>query len=267
MELTMDKQMERVVDADQYTLWQILGLLALVAIPMPILSYVIAPAFASATGIHPGIARWLMITVGLAWLFVVSAVMLYLELGTLRWSVVRKRTWYRRPRDPKTGEPKARLLWWALPAVLLNALVTLSPISALLDGAVTTVFPFLAPPATADMSQLVSPEFVGQWWLLGIVLVSSLFNYFLGEELFFRGVLLPKMNGVFGRWDWLANAAFFALWHLHMPWHILTIVAAFAFAAWASRRFRSNWIFFIAHGVDGVFTILMVLAVVTGLAV
>jgi len=31
--------------------------------------------------------------------------------------------------------------------------------------------------------------------------------------------------------------------------------------SWASRRFRSSWIFFIAHGIDGVFIFLMVLAV------
>ena len=31
-------------------------------------------------------------------------------------------------------------------------------------------------------------------------LTSMLFNYILGEELLFRGVLLPRMNGVFGRW-------------------------------------------------------------------
>ncbi|MBN1306015.1 MAG: hypothetical protein JXA13_16380 [Anaerolineales bacterium] len=30
-------------------------------------------------------------------------------------------------------------------------------------------------------------------------------NTVLGEELLFRGLLLPRMQGVFGKWDWLAN--------------------------------------------------------------
>ena len=46
------------------------------------------------------------------------------------------------------------------------------------------------------------------------------FNTVLGEELLFRGYLLPRMNGVFGRRDWLANGVLFAAYHLHVPWVI-----------------------------------------------
>ena len=45
-----------------------------------------------------------------------------------------------------------------------------------------------------------------------------LFNTVLGEELLFRGFLLPRMNGAFGRGDWLANGVLFAAYHLHVPW-------------------------------------------------
>jgi hypothetical protein len=74
------------------------------------------------------------------------------------------------------------------------------------------------------------------------------------------------MNGVFGRWAGLANVVLFALWHWHQPWDWLPIIASFAFAGWASHRFKCNWIFVIAHGADGVFLFLLTLAVVTGLA-
>jgi membrane protease YdiL (CAAX protease family) len=49
---------------------------------------------------------------------------------------------------------------------------------------------------------LADPRFQGQWWILGLALASMLFNYILGEELPFRGVLLRRMAGVFRRWDW-----------------------------------------------------------------
>ena len=251
---------------DQYSLAKILGIWAVAAAPMGILAWVISPALASRIDLAPGIIHWILMIVGMAWLFVWSMIVLYRELGTLRWSVIRIRMWFQMPRDPKTDEPKARLLWWALPAAVLNALVMITPVMTFLDKIVTTVFPFFAMPAYADTSGLASPEFVGQWWLLGVVLASNLFNHFLGEEFLFRGVLLPKMEGVFGKWDWVANTALFSLFHWHMPWHPLSIMAAFAFSAWASRRFKSNWIFVIAHGVDGVFLFLLVLAVITGLA-
>ncbi len=47
-----------------------------------------------------------------------------------------------------------------------------------------------------------------------------MFNTVLGEELLFRGFLLPRMNGVLGRRDWLANGVLFAVYHLHEPWVI-----------------------------------------------
>jgi membrane protease YdiL (CAAX protease family) len=51
------------------------------------------------------------------------------------------------------------------------------------------------------------------------------FNTVLGEELLFRGFLLPRMNGAFGRGDWLANGVLFAAYHLHMPWSMLAPLA------------------------------------------
>ena len=116
------------------------------------------------------------------------------------------------------------------------------------------------------MGGLGSPDNVGKWWLLGVWLISMLFNYFIGEEFLFRGTLLPKMQGVFGKWAGLANVVLFATWHWHQPWDWLAIMASFAFAGWASNRFKSNWIFFIAHGADGVFVTFLLIAVVTGLA-
>jgi membrane protease YdiL (CAAX protease family) len=255
---------------DQYSLAKILGIWAAVAVPMPILVYVIAPELSLRMDMNPAIAVWLMIILGMVWQFVVSLIVLYRELGTLRWSVIRKRMWYQTPRDPNTGAPNARLLWWALPGLALNGLVTLTPVTPFLSNIVVAVFPFLRP-LYNELSQLaldvvMTPEYVGAWWLLGLVLISSLFNYFLGEEWLFRGVLLPKMKGVFGRWDWVANVALFGLYHLNKPWESLGIFISFLIAGWASRRYRSNWIFFIVHGVQGLIIILMTLAVVTGLA-
>jgi len=255
---------------DQYSLAKILGIWAAVAVPMPILVYVIAPALKSRIDMNPVIILWLMIIVGMVWQFVVSLVVLYSELGTLRWSVIRKRMWYQTPRDPNTGVPKARLLWWVLAGLVLNFLATQTPVAPFLNNIMMTVFPFLRPlhdsGSQLALDAVMSPEYVGAWWLLGLVLVSNLFNHFLGEEWLFRGVLLPKMKGVFGKWDWVANLALFGLYHLNKPWESLGIFTSFLITGWASRRFQSNWIFVIVHGFNGVIIFVMTLAVVTGLA-
>lgn len=249
---------------DQYTLWQILGIWALVSLPMALLTWVVAPVIIPYSPLHPGITYWLLMIAGMAWQFVVSLAIIYRELGTLRWSAIRQRTWLQTPRDPGTDQPNPKLYWWLLVPLFFSALVNLG-IASYLEAPMAWLFPALKEPSYAMTEQLASPEFQGQWWLLGVALVSFAFNYFLGEEFLFRGVLLPKMQGVFGKYDWVANAVLFGFYHLHKAWTIPTqIVGALAFS-WPARRFRSNWMAIIVHGAEALPTLVMVLAVILGL--
>jgi len=251
-------------ETGQYTLWQILGIWALAALPMALLTWVVAPIIIPYSPLHPGITYWLLMIAGMAWEFVVSLVIIYRELGTLRWSAIRRRVWLQTPREPATDRPNPKLFWWLLPALLFSALVNLG-IGGYLDAPMGLLFPGLRPPAFTDMAQLLSPQFQGQWWILGIALSSFIFNYFLGEEFLFRGILLPKMQGVFGKFDWVANGVLFGLYHLHKPWNIPGIIVSAFPMTWPSRRFRSNWMAIIVHGVELFPTLVMVLAVILGL--
>jgi len=79
-------------------------------------------------------------------------------------------------------------------------------------------------------------------------------------------VLLPKMEGVFGRWSWLANGVLFGLYHVHTPWVILQNVIsgplALAFPSW---RYRSTWMSVIIHSAQSVFVMVLFLLIVLGL--
>ena len=95
-------QAERI---DQYTLWQMLGIWALAASPMALLTWVVAPAIIPYSPLHPGFTYWLLMIAGMSWQFLVSLVIIYRELGTLRWSVIRQRTYPAQefyPREPLT---------------------------------------------------------------------------------------------------------------------------------------------------------------------
>ena len=77
----------------QYTLWQILGIWALVALPMGILGWVIYPALSPDFNSNPlgaGVTRFVLLTVGLIWLFVLSMIIVWKEEGDLRWATDRK---------------------------------------------------------------------------------------------------------------------------------------------------------------------------------
>jgi len=234
-------------------------------LPMALLAWVVAPAIIPYSPFPPGITYWLLIIAGMAWQFVVSLVIIYRELGTLRWSAIRQRCWLQTPRDPKTDKPNPKLYWWLVVPLLYNALVGLV-LMGYLDAPMAWLFPALKAPAYTDMSQLASPAFKGQWWLLGIALLSFVFNYFLGEEFLWHGILLPKMRGVFGKYDWVANAVLFGFYHLHKPWELVSTTITNLGYAWPARRFRSNWMAIIVHGVEAILTLVTVLAVILGLA-
>jgi len=248
--------------SSQYTLWQIAGIWAITALPMALLAWVVTPIVVPLIPLHPGVTYWLLMIAGMAWQFVVGLVILYHELGALRWSALRQRMWLQTPQDPKTGQPNPKLYWWLVPPLLLNVLLGFVLI-AYLDAPVGWLFPNLKPPY--EMDQLISLEFVGQWWLLGVALISMLFNYFLGEALLWHGILLPKMQGAFGKYDWVANGVIFGFYHLHKPWALPSIILTNMNYSWPARRFRSNWMAVIVHGVEGLPILVMVPAVILGL--
>ena len=252
-------------ETGQYTLWQILGIWVLVALPMALLAWVVAPAVIPYSPFAPGITVWMLLIAGMTWQFVVSLVIIYRELGTLRWSAIRQRCWLQTPRDPKTDQPNPRLYWWLVVPLLYNTLMGIVLIKYL-DAPMTWLFPALKAPAYMDMSGLAGPAYKGQWWLLGIALLSLVLNYFLGEEFLWHGVLLPKMRGVFGKYDWVANSVLFGLYHLHKPWALPSVIATNLAYSWPARRFHSNWMAIIVHGVEGLPLLVIVLAVILGLA-
>ena len=138
-----------------------------------------------------------------------------------------------------------------------------------LDAAWIRLFPFFAEPPEYSVARLVAPENVqalaGAWWLYALFLLLALFNTVLGEELLFRGVLLPRMQGAFGRWDWVANGVLFGVYHVHQPWGMASSVidGALLFAL-PSRRYRSAWIGIAVHSAQSVYFAVILLPAFLG---
>lgn len=248
-------------EAKQYSIARILGIWAAATVPMGVLAWVVWPASRDHVPWHPGLTFWMLMTAGMVWQFILSLIVLRRELGTLRWSVVAPRIWAQQPKNPRTGRPSARS-WWALVPIAI-VFVALTFASELL-GPVFDALGWFAPQGT-DARQLASSEFVGQWWILGIAIVSFAFNYLLGEELLFRGVLLPRMRGAFGKWDWFMNNVLFAAYHLHKIWALPLVFLTSLPFSWAARRYRTIWFSIILHSIEGVVLIVMVYSVVSGL--
>lgn len=79
-------------------------------------------------------------------------------------------------------------------------------------------------------------------------------NTVLGEELLFRGLLLPRMSGAFGRGDWIANGVLFAVYPLHVLGVIpQTLLVDTLVLGYASRRYRSALVGIAVHSAQSVF--------------
>jgi membrane protease YdiL (CAAX protease family) len=128
--------------------------------------------------------------------------------------------------------------------------------------------PTIPGPSSRDFGNFIGTDagkefFHGAWGWYAVEVVLVVFNTVLGEELLFRGVLLPRMRNAFGKRDWIANGALFALYHVHMPWVIpSTFVDGIFLEAYPSRRFQSAWMGIIVHSSASVFALIFVLTLV-----
>ena len=258
---------------EQYSLARILGIWALAAAPMGILNWIVFPLLAPGFESDPfrfAITLLVLLTLGLVWLFVLSMIIVRREEGNLRWATVKRRLRLNAPRKPATGEPRARLWLWVVPFIVATAVVELV-LNTPLENAWVSVFPLIAEPQGYSFdalfgSQEILQRLEGAWWFFALIVVMAVFNTILGEEFLFRGVLLPKMEGVFGRGSWVANSVLFALYHVHKPWVIPNAVLTGLLYTFPAYRYRSTWMSIIVHSAQSVYFAFLVLGVVLGLA-
>jgi membrane protease YdiL (CAAX protease family) len=155
---------------------------------------------------------------------------------------------------------------WVVPflvAVVVVEVVLRSPI----ENAWVSVFPFFKEPATYRFdaifeSQEILQRLVGAWWFFALFVIYAVFNTILGEEFLFRGVLLPRMEGVFGRGSWVANGILFGLYHVHQPWVIPNAVFAGFLYTFPAYRYRSTWMSIIVHSAQSVYFAFFMLEIV-----
>ena len=177
------------------------------------------------------------------------------ERGSLRWTLLKDALWLQAPRSPTTGSVGGRLWLVLVPALLIFTAEGFIP------------WPF--PPATGHdfaaffQSHAGQAFMSGNWGWFALIIALSLFNTVLGKELLFRGVLLPRMQGAFGRFDWVANGFLFAAYHLHTPWVMPATLLCDTFAlSYPSRRYRSALIGIIVHSSQSVFGLALILPLV-----
>jgi membrane protease YdiL (CAAX protease family) len=253
---------EEVVDryegVKQYSLGQIVAVWAAAALPMGVLAWIVAPAledsFSGAGNVPMVKALLLLLTGGMIWQFVLVFGLVWFEQRSLRWSTVRDALWLRSPRSPRSGRVGGRLWLILIPLIVVFALEEMLPTFGVPENRDFATF------LDSDVGQSFLS---GAWGWFGLIILMQVFNTVLGEELLFRGLLLPRMNRVFGRGDWAANGVLFAAYHVHVPWMMPATLLVDTFAiAYPSKRYQSAWIGIAVHSAQSVFFAVIVLTFV-----
>jgi uncharacterized protein len=242
------------VQIRQFSLAGVVGTWAAAALPMAILAWVVGPLLAHRFDGPTALPRALLITLtaGLIWQFFLVMILVYREQRSLRWRVLKDALWLHAPRRPKTGRRGGRAWLVLIPLVLALA--------------AEEFLPTLPTPATRDFGLFLGSDagqsfLSGNWGWFAFLVTGFIFNTVLGEELLFRGLLLPRMQGVFGRWDWAGNGVLFALYHLHVPW-VIPQTFVDSVVPYAAKRNNSALVGIAAHSAQTVFFTVAVLILV-----
>lgn len=246
---------DRYTGIPQYPLGKILALWAAAFVPMGLLAWVAAPLLKGQLSTRDPFIDALMIcfNAGLLWILALVLITVRREQGSLAWPRIREALWLQRPQDPATGRTSGtRWGWWALLFLVLTAVINAGFIDP--KGPLPRDFP------NAIDTHRVADYFRGNWGgfalLVGIAVLAPVV-----EELFFRGLLLPRMRGALGKRDFLANGAMFGLYHVHQPWSMpASVIDGIVTQAYPARRFRSIWIGLITHTAPSILIIGVVLA-------
>jgi membrane protease YdiL (CAAX protease family) len=246
------------VEIPQYRRRTILAVWAAAALPMAALAWLVAPAVADRLSGEGNVlmvkALTVCLTVGLIWQFVLVMALVDHEQRSLRWSTLREALWLRSPRSPRSGRIGGRIWLVLIPLVLAFAIANL-------------FIPTFGAPDSRDLGSFLGSDAAqsflsGNWSWFAVTVVLWVFNSVLGEELLFRGFLLPRMNRAFGRGDWVANGVLFAAYHLHVPWSIPTSLLDMFFLSYPTKRYQSAWIGIAVHSSQSVFAAAIVVPLV-----
>lgn len=87
----------------------------------------------------------------------------------------------------------------------------------------------------------------GNWWAVLVYFIQYAFNV-LGEELWWRGYILPRQERAQGTRAWLANGFFWNLFHWFFYWNLIPLLPSCLALPWLTQRTKNTWTAIIGHG-------------------
>ena len=108
----------------------------------------------------------------------------------------------------------------------------------------------------------------GAWWLLVWGACSLIILNIFGEELWWRGYILPRQELANGRWAWVVNGVLWAAFHVFYHTTLFSFVSYIPLCcviAYVAQRTRSTWPGVIGHTLGNIMWFVFLFRGVTGM--
>ena len=227
--------------------WLSLVLFGIPGIVLVATVYFGAP-WAVAAGVHPAAAFPIAMFGPLFLLLVAALVAWKLEGGCMTWRGFLERFRFK--------AMSGRAWLWTIAGLVVVTLgeALLEPSARWIAGFVPLpdVLPDIMDPRTSFEG--IPSEFLGVTlqgnWIFPLVHLACLFANIAGEELWWRGYILPRQELRHGRWAWLVNGFLWAfVVHAFMPWNFVVLLPGCLIGPYLAQRFGSTWPTVTIHGV------------------
>jgi membrane protease YdiL (CAAX protease family) len=200
-------------------------------------------------GLEPIVSFLTAFTVPMAWMFTAALVGYHkIERRSLRWD-----SFAARMRFPRLQFKD--LLWGLLVfGVGMVTMALLTPvILAFIEAGWLTVpdnLPLLLDPQAtisgAALAQQAGGSLRGRWDIVILFMIYLFFNI-AGEELWWRGYILPRQELRHGRRAWMVHGLLWAAFHVFKYWSIITLVPFTLALSFSAQRLKTNWPATFAH--------------------
>jgi len=115
----------------------------------------------------------------------------------------------------------------------------------------------------ASLASFVGGSLAGNWSVPLLFAVHLFFNI-AGEELWWRGYVLPRQELAFGSQTWLVHGLLWTGFHAFKWWDLLAVLPVALVLSYAAQRSKNNWIPTIAHLLANSLLLVILIAGVLG---
>jgi membrane protease YdiL (CAAX protease family) len=126
--------------------------------------------------------------------------------------------------------------------------------------------PLFFPPEINPLKSMVAGELMGtplkgNWWILAAYIIGWFFNI-LGEELLFRGYLLPRQEMKYGKYAWIINGVLWTLWHSFWKWNLISLFFTCMSLSFVAQKSKSTLPGIVVHGGLNFIPIIMIITAI-----